>query len=132
MTNFTEFPIPTKAGFESLLLQKAQDVATDAQSADQDADRAEAARDASESARDASESARDASEAWAESPTPPDPDDAGSKSSKTWAGIAATAVDNAFWYISDDITSVTVGVGINAIIQDPGPGPYDTVTLEVA
>ena len=43
---FNSFPIPTKAGFESLLLQKAQEVASSAQSAEQDADRAETARDA--------------------------------------------------------------------------------------
>ena len=38
---FNSFPIPTKPGFESLLVEKAQDVATDA-------DRAEVARDLSE------------------------------------------------------------------------------------
>ena len=35
------------------------------------------------------------SQAWAESPTPPDPDDATSKSSKTWAGEAADSASTA-------------------------------------
>ena len=76
--------------------------------------------------------AAELSQAWAESPTPPDPDDAGSKSSKTWAETAETVLTGVLWYITDDTTSVTVGVGIGVVVQDPGPGPYDTVTMEVA
>ena len=82
--------------------------------------------------RERAEDAADRSQAWAESPTPPDPDDATSKSSKTWAETAETVLTGIIWYITDDTTSVTVGVGLNVVVQDPGPGPYETVTLEVA
>lgn len=46
--------------------------------------------------------------------------------------IATNAVNNLFWYVGESSISVTVGVGQSVIISDPGPGPYDTVTLEVA
>lgn len=45
---------------------------------------------------------------------------------------ATNAVNNLFWYVGENNISVTVGVGQSIIISDPGPGPYDTVTLEVA
>ncbi|UOA23587.1 hypothetical protein DSM110277_02016 [Sulfitobacter pontiacus] len=45
---------------------------------------------------------------------------------------ANDVVNNFFWYIGESSTFVTVGVGEGVILSDPGPGPYDTVTLEVA
>ena len=68
-----------------------------------------------------------------------------SEAAAGYAGAAATSAaaaaghaalveeyfDGAVWYVADDATSVTIGVGDNAVISDPGPGPYDTVTLEV-
>ena len=47
------------------------------------------------------------------------------------AGAVRDLNEGAFFYIADDAISVTVSVRSNAVIQDPGPGPYDTVTLEV-
>ena len=85
---FNSLPIPTKPGFEALLVEKAQEVASSAQSAEQAATNAAndanaqiapnvaaaqtaetgavTARDASEAARDQSQSARDAAIAGAE------------------------------------------------------------------
>lgn len=48
------------------------------------------------------------------------------------ANRAEDALSHSVWFISEDAISVTVGIGQAAVIQDPGPGPYDTVTLEVA
>jgi hypothetical protein len=47
------------------------------------------------------------------------------------AGAVRDLNEGAFFYITDDDISVTVSVRSNAVFQDPGPGPYDTVTLEV-
>lgn len=47
------------------------------------------------------------------------------------AGAVRDLNEGALFYIADDDISVTVSVRSNAVFQDPGPGPYDTVTLEV-
>ena len=45
---------------------------------------------------------------------------------------AAAFLQGAIWYVTDDEISVTLGFGLGVVIQNPGPGPYDTITLEVA
>jgi hypothetical protein len=45
---------------------------------------------------------------------------------------AEAFLDGAIWYVTDDTISVTLGFGIGVVIENPGPGPYDTITLEVA
>lgn len=80
---------------------------------------------------DIAQSATELARAWAESDTSPDPENPDSKSSKTWALEAAFERANQLWYIDDDVTSVTIGIAESLVISDPGPGPYDTVTIEV-
>lgn len=77
---------------EKTAVSAAQKAETEAGTAAEQADRAEAAADtATQQADDADDAARRA-RAWAESSTPPDPDDPDSKSAKAWALIAADTV----------------------------------------
>ncbi|WP_300925413.1 hypothetical protein, partial [uncultured Desulfovibrio sp.] len=81
------------------------------------------AADAASSAGESAESAALA-QAWAESETPPDPDDPQSKSAKTWAAIAADVVPLATpemaGKVRPDGTSITVGE--NGGISVPAAG----------
>ena len=77
---------------EKTAVDAARKAETEAVSATEQAGRAEAeAATAAAHATDAEEAARLA-RAWAESPTPPDPDDPGSRSAKEWAQIASDTV----------------------------------------
>ena len=64
-------------------------------------------------------------QAWAESPTPPDPDDATSKSSKTWAGVAQEAFDGA----QDLANSISPGL-FKSITEFTGDGTAGPIILD--
>jgi len=78
---------------------------------------AESASDASDSAGAAADSATLA-QAWAESPTPPDPNDPDSKSAKTWAGESASSASAASGSAGDASASATLA---QAWAESPTP-----------
>ncbi|WP_297261446.1 hypothetical protein [uncultured Desulfovibrio sp.] len=77
---------------EKNAVNAAQKAETEADTATEQAGRAEAEADEATRQADAAADSALLARAWAESPTPPDPDDPASKSAKEWARIASDTV----------------------------------------
>ena len=70
------------------------------------------------------------SQAWAESPTPPDPENPDSKSSKTWADVSQSFASGAFFFVSETDTLINLVTNPNTVTVTGETD--DTYTLEVA